>query len=337
MPVPVCALVQTPGFNPRPPLLAGEWQDALDAATATLVSIHARHCWRANESTSPTSAASPKFQSTPAIAGGRMKPSPRSCASRMLFQSTPAIAGGRMAKRPRSTSKPRAFQSTPAIAGGRMGPQRRPGRQPRCFNPRPPLLAGEWWAGGWLARVGTRGFNPRPPLLAGEWRKRAKRTGGRRFQSTPAIAGGRMEHLGRCGRAVIVSIHARHCWRANAHKFGCFSLATPFQSTPAIAGGRMQKVAPQEPHTDTFQSTPAIAGGRMGAPRRRTSADNWFQSTPAIAGGRMALDARGGLQPAVVSIHARHCWRANASWRLGLLMLMGFNPRPPLLAGEWRR
>ena len=35
-------------FNPRPPLLAGESQVLRHAAPKTFVSIHARHCWRAN-------------------------------------------------------------------------------------------------------------------------------------------------------------------------------------------------------------------------------------------------------------------------------------------------
>ena len=36
-------------FNPRPPLLAGEWLRRIQRKLDGWVSIHARHCWRANE------------------------------------------------------------------------------------------------------------------------------------------------------------------------------------------------------------------------------------------------------------------------------------------------
>ena len=59
------------------------------------------------------------------------------------------------------------------------------------FNPRPPLLAGESGGAQRLKRA-QHCFNPRPPLLAGE--------------------SGRDGEM-RC--TYVVSIHARHCWRAN--------------------------------------------------------------------------------------------------------------------------
>ena len=60
-----------------------------------------------------------------------------------------------------------------------------------------------------------------------------------------------------------------------------------------------------------FQSTPAIAGGRIYVGSAMHLAVKGFQSTPAIAGGRI-LDALQTRElSAVVSIHARHCWRAN--------------------------
>ena len=132
------------------------------------------------------------------------------------------------------------FQSTPAIAGGRIcaGPagDHAAGR----FNPRPPLLAGES-RGLTSCRPRWPCFNPRPPLLAGEshWQRRAGWvTDG--FQSTPAIAGGRIPSIC-CGRAcwTSVSIHARHCWRANPNSCQRSTSRAVFQSTPAIAGGRI--------------------------------------------------------------------------------------------------
>ncbi len=166
-----CAAMQ--GFNPRPPLLAGESSCLRCAATYLDVSIHARHCWRANHFSRRPPEKMAKFQSTPAIAGGRIP------------------VGALM---PRS-----AF----------------------CFNPRPPLLAGESPCP--LSRSPRApGFNPRPPLLAGESR-------------------GRGVHEPR----LSVSIHARHCWRANPPPAALCRSLSEFQSTPAIAGGRIDRLAAQ--------------------------------------------------------------------------------------------
>jgi len=83
-----------------------------------------------------------------------------------------------------------------------------------CFNPRPPLLAGDARLSAPL-RLTNLCFNPRPPLLAGD-------------------------------AAVIrsfcwfdvVSIRARHCWRAMQHLARWTVPRCLFQSAPAIAGGR---------------------------------------------------------------------------------------------------
>ncbi len=185
---------------------------------AILVSIHARHCWRAN----PTNPACRKtltlrFQSTPAIAGGRT-PSidcpwrppdrvsiharhcwranpPRKIEAYMndcLFQSTPAIAGGRTLVAASEALRMTLFQSTPAIAGGRTLKLAAPSQYHIRFNPRPPLLAGEPKLLNWI----------RPDTS--------------KFQSTPAIAGGRtLVFPYAVHDDLLVSIHARHCWRAN--------------------------------------------------------------------------------------------------------------------------
>jgi len=107
------------------------------------------------------------------------------------------------------------------------------------FNPRPPLLAGDsgatmpqppvWWC-----------FNPRPPLLAGDCRRLVAAGSGPLFQSTPAIAGGRL----------------LFDYRPTAD-------AWQFQSTPAIAGGRLPALGADNRDVAVFQSTPAIAGGRL--------------------------------------------------------------------------
>ena len=155
-----------------------------------------------------------------------------------------------------------------------------------------------------------------------------------------------------------VSIHARHCWRANPSCMSCSKSRSLFQSTPAIAGGRTQLKSSQlrtqpsfnprppllagEPKSlitggqdlQQFQSTPAIAGGRTGGPDLLEAWKVQFQSTPAIAGGRTRA-AKPIQHRRDVSIHARHCWRANPPhWAGHLSRGNCFNPRPPLLAGE---
>ena len=165
----VLLMARGSGFNPRPPLLAGESPRRLNAHCLAGVSIHARHCWRAN----------PKLR----------------CAVVDDIYS---------------------------------------------FNPRPPLLAGESPPRMVAARR-VPCFNPRPPLLAGESSEPPRSTrSGVTFQSTPAIAGGRIRPFGVAGfTSQLVSIHARHCWRANPRPAGRAKGPAKFQSTPAIAGGRI--------------------------------------------------------------------------------------------------
>ena len=82
------------GFNPRPPLLAGETKVAA-ALTDEFV-----------------------FQSTPAITGGRDMRCSSTAASGMSFNPRPPLLAGETVKSP-GRSGVRLFQSTPAITGGR--------------------------------------------------------------------------------------------------------------------------------------------------------------------------------------------------------------------------
>ena len=60
------------GFNPRPPLLAGESVQRVALSGPQNVSIRARHCWRANPGPDGSVSTKQRFQSAPAIAGGRI-------------------------------------------------------------------------------------------------------------------------------------------------------------------------------------------------------------------------------------------------------------------------
>ena len=181
---------RSPCFNPRPPLLAGDagpWSWCLHLG---LVSIRARHCWRA-------------------------------------MRTTPAGAW-----------RGRRFQSAPAIAGGRCLRHGQGLALYRGFNPRPPLLAGDA-PGCACCAAAHSGFNPRPPLLAGD----ASNTNASVVE-------------------LVVSIRARHCWRAMPYVGSREAGKQTFQSAPAIAGGRCQIGTTGPTLVQMFQSAPAIAGGR---------------------------------------------------------------------------
>ncbi len=123
------------------------------------------------------------------------------------------------------------------------------------------------------------------------------------WRANPPQSGGR-------SRCQEVSIHARHCWRANPFpRCGqlCFCVVSIHARHCWRANQQLQALGLGD---ELFQSTPAIAGGRIQAAQAAREQGDWFQSTPAIAGGRI-----------------RSC-------RGVLVFFVGFNPRPPLLAGE---
>ena len=156
-----------PCFNPRPPLLAGDAQVFVRGGVDGVVSIHARHYWRAML---PAPGRWPgrceRFNPRPPLLAGdagvavdhavfpdvsiharhywrAMLSKDNGSGAIALFQSTPAITGGRCSFSRRHRRHSTEFQSTPAITGGRCASNRAQDRVMRCFNPRPPLLAGD--------------------------------------------------------------------------------------------------------------------------------------------------------------------------------------------------
>ena len=206
------------------------------------VSIRARHCWRANPSSTSVPLRRLMFQSAPAIAGGRIHNGHSVCVAVEMVSirarhcwranrglRTAGVPVQRVSIRARHCWRANLrlglrslalclFQSAPAIAGGRI---------PRATLSSAPFLS--------------------------------------MFQSAPAIAGGRIlqalpPHL----LAVRVSIRARHCWRAN-HLATPASLISPIVSIRARHCWRANpacEVASTVVHKP-FQSAPAIAGGRI--------------------------------------------------------------------------
>ncbi len=225
------------------------------------------------------------------------------------------------------------FQSAPAIAGGRCAglvvPQRAqdvsirarhcwramlPGRPGRLPCPPVSIRARHCWrampCGGCRCRHRCVCFNPRPPLLAGDAPHGPVGVNvGMKFQSAPAIAGGRCCAAGSraapstsfnprppllAGDAPVithsphhhkVSIRARHCWRAMLVQHRVDFALGEFQSAPAIAGGRCVGDLGAVWRTPVSIRARHCWRAMRPAPGARTSTGQ-FQSAPAIAGGR---------------------------------------------------
>ena len=169
------------------------------------------------------------------------------------------------------------FQSTPAITGERARAVLVVDFDGLSFNPRPPLLASEPM-GTFSQPSNTRRFNPRPPLLASEPSGCDLRIGRR-----------------------MVSIHARHYWRASLSDTSTAQPGPAFQSTPAITGERAPCADSDRRSVGAFQSTPAITGERASA----TSAPAWpqpgFNPRPPL----LASEPEVGSAPAAGSIPFR--------------------------------
>ena len=295
-------------FNPRPPLLAGDAVAHLRAAVGQAVSIRARHCWRAMHAPGLVFPEVVMFQSAPAIAGGRCVAGAGAIFTVRGFNPRPPLLAGDAWRRVNAV-RPAGFQSAPTIAGGRCPATMRTAALPCCFNPRPPLLAGDAQA---------------VPSMNECWRVSI-----RARHCWRAMPPRRLRHR----HHVLVSIRARHCWRAMPSELDLHKRVGRFQSAPAIAGGRCRvQGVPLEGHQGFNPRPPLLAGD--------------------------AVDRQGTALVQVVSIRARHCWRAMPVWRSGfhtptrfqsapaiaggrckglwrLPRAPGsFNPRPPLLAGD---
>ena len=297
-----------------------------------------------------------EFQSTPAITGGRAVVRAWCPPPPPVFQSTPAITGGRADMAGGGARAAQRFNPRPPLLAGEPdGHAHRP-HGSAGFNPRPPLLAGEpsgrysmrqrsrvsiharhYWRASPLLLCGrvrpVSCFNPRPPLLAGEPWEKAPGAGLAQFQSTPAITGGRARVARRRAEVsgcfnprppllagepalfcrvlahTVVSIHARHYWRASRRPGYCRPSGMLFQSTPAITGGRAVFGQLERFASRRFNPRPPLLAGE---PMPDGATGRWF----------------------VVSIHARHYWRASPRALDALRQYRRFNPRPPLLAGE---
>ncbi len=171
-------------FNPRPPLLAGDARRRPARRRDRSVSIRARHCWRA----------------MPFGDVGALLEHVVSIRARHCWRAMPI-----MVCLPGEVSM---FQSAPAIAGGRCNPWPPPSQTLACFNPRPPLLAGDATPHSRRIKIGQVSIRARHC-----WRAMPAQTPGcartSKFQSAPAIAGGRCPPLRLAARPRLYRFNPR--------------------------------------------------------------------------------------------------------------------------------
>ena len=183
-----------------------------------MVSIHARHYWRASLVSRVIKAEKDLFQSTPAITGERAAIARCLALSTNEFQSTPAITGERAHPHSVWTAKEERFQSTPAITGERACRYRGATRPLASVS----IHARHYWRASHRWAVGLQGDTL--------------------FQSTPAITGERAMNATDMAAARMVSIHARHYWRASrfalkvlSHNAFSVQLRAPSTTVPSVA------------------------------------------------------------------------------------------------------
>ena len=182
-----------------------------------------------------------------------------------------------------------------------------------------------------------------------------------KFQSAPANYGGRIyKRFRKCVNRDDVSIRARQLRRANLEllsKSGWSPMT--FQSAPANYGGRIAVTSRRRVSWDCFNPRPPITAGessqdwRAGgdghvsirarqlrrANRRcgtlRCARRSRFQSAPANYGGRILVGS-GPADPLVTGFNPRPPITAGESAVSArpLPALWRFNPRPPITAGE---
>ena len=131
----------------------------------------------------------------------------------------------------------------------------------------------------------------------------------------------------------VVSIHARHYWRASPSSADDRTRQTVFQSTPAITGERADDLVAVAVREMSFNPRPPLLASEPGrrvdpVPRPGVSihARHYWRASP-LASDAPALVFAFQSTPAITGERA-------ASADCLVIILVGFNPRPPLLASE---
>ena len=208
-----------------------------------------------------------------------------------------------------------SFQSTPAITGERARRSWPKSAQSRRFNPRPPLLASEPLGSGQTLCPTDVSIHARHYWRASQIYPAGQRRGG--GVSIHARHYWRASHpdLGLCGWRQPVSIHARHYWRASLRGLNIFGHKVVFQSTPAITGERAAEHAHEQgPHL-RFNPRPPLLASEPHAPLFDLASTHCFNPRPPLLASEPMYFSNTPSRT-VVSIHARHYWRASQCHRI---------------------
>ena len=226
------------------------------------------------------------------------------------------------------------FQSTPGIAAGRITVDLFEHGALVQFQSTPGIAAGRI-ARCFANTCSDDGFNPRPALLPGESEQRP---------ATPCrlVVSIHARHCCRANRLVqwplchagMVSIHARHCCRANPVTALVTRVVDMFQSTPGIAAGRIPPAVwhRQRPYQVSIHARHCCRANHMQDVGRGTAIGVSIHARHCCRANPFGL-LRQPLQQAV-SIHARHCCRANQWHRRLQAGGSGFQSTPGIAAGR---
>ena len=116
--------------------------------------------------------------------------------------------------------------------------------------------------------------------------------------------------VSRRGSHVLVSIHARHCCRANPPDAFLYDKFREVSIHARHCCRANQPMVVNVAALLLFQSTPGIAAGRIPKCIGRTGCLSSFNPRPALLPGE-SQPCSGTGKTSEVSIHARHCCRAN--------------------------
>ena len=305
-------LMRCTRFNPRPPITAGESIAASDKTAIRHYRFNPRPPITAGESM--TSAHLQRgcvtFQSAPANYGGRIVDG----GSNRAGAGDVSIRARQLRRANRSCYQAAVvqFQSAPANYGGRISLR---GLRSTGFNPRPPITAGESWLNRQVRSIRAVSIRARQLRRANH-----------------------VEYGSSAADPLTVSIRARQLRRANrrgvAHP--CAD-AVGFNPRPPITAGEShQALARLKSRSHCFNPRPPITAGESGLPALYSSIHSMFQSAPANYGGRIVMLTR-------LIVHSDYSFQsapANYGGRIASgpfsmpRYLTSFNPRPPITAGE---
>ena len=107
-----------------------------------------------------------------------------------------------------------------------------------------------------------------------------------------------------------------------------------FNPRPALLPGESVNRPDPKPDKGCFNPRPALLPGESRPSDCWASPVMWFQSTPGIAAGRIRLSRSALKLVKAVSIHARHCCRANRCFQQQVVRFCLFQSTPGIAAGR---